>query len=242
MASGLPAAARWARIRSSTASSLHGWWTSHNVDEPLVEVGRRRLVGHRLDDTYDVAVSRAVRGLTVWLTGLPGSGKTTSASYLLEELASRGIFASSLDGDVMRAGISADLGFSKEDRAENVRRAGEIALLLAAQGAVVVVSLVSPARSSRDSVRKRHAERGVPFLEVHVAAPLETCELRDPKSLYLRARQGSVANMTGVDDPYEPPLRPEVVLGTDLKPLEETGPQLLGAVLEMLNEGLASSS
>ena len=110
-------------------------------------------------------------GLTVWLTGLPGSGKTTSASYLLDHLAANGVAAASLDGDVLRTGISADLGFSDEDRDENVRRAGEIALLLARQGAIVVVSLVSPRRAARDRVRARHDAAGVTFIEVHVAAP-----------------------------------------------------------------------
>ena len=100
----------------------------------------------------------ASRGLTVWLTGLPGSGKTTSATFLLEHLAASGMLAASLDGDVLRTGISSDLGFSDEDRDENVRRAGEIALLLAQQGSVVVVSLVSPRRAARDAVRERRDE------------------------------------------------------------------------------------
>ncbi len=139
-----------------------------------------------------------------------------------------------LDGDVLRQGISADLGFTEEDRAENVRRAGEIALLLAEQGSVVVVSLVSPRRAPRDEVRRRHGERGIPFLEVHIAASIEVCEARDPKSLYRRARSGHLAQMTGVDDVYEPPLHAEVVLPTGQKPIEETGPQLLDAVLHAL--------
>ncbi len=176
------------------------------------------------------------RGLTVWLTGLPGSGKTTSATYLLEALARRGVATASLDGDVLREGVSRDLGFSKEDRAENVRRAGEVALLLASQGAVVVVGLVSPSRTARDAVRARHVARGIGFLEVHVAAPLEVCEARDPKSLYRRARAGTLAHMTGVDDPYEPPTEPELVLQTDALDETVTGPQLVDAVLARLGE------
>jgi bifunctional enzyme CysN/CysC len=173
-------------------------------------------------------------GLTVWLTGLPGSGKTTSGNFLLAALLRDGVAATSLDGDVLRAGISADLGFGPEDRDENVRRAGEIALMLASQGDVVIVSLVSPRRAARDTVRQRHRTRGVGFVEVHVAAPLAVCEERDPKSLYRRAREGSVANMTGVDDPYEPPLTPEVVLQTDVRTVEDTGTQLVESVRQTL--------
>lgn len=174
------------------------------------------------------------RGITVWLTGLPGAGKTTSAGHLVAELAARGLVATELDGDVLRTGISADLGFSAADRNENVRRAGEIALLLAEQGRIVVVSLVSPTRRSRDAVRRRHEEAGIAFLEVHVAAPLEVCEARDPKSLYRRARAGTITQMTGIDDPYEPPGSPEVVLATHLEPPEVTGAQLVDAVLTAL--------
>jgi adenylyl-sulfate kinase len=175
-----------------------------------------------------------VRGLTVWLTGLPGSGKTTSADSLIKQLESRGVFAASLDGDALRVGVSADLGFSDADRDENVRRAGEVALLLASQGAVVVVSLVSPRRAARDSIRARHEARSVRFLEVHVAAPLEVCEARDPKSLYRRARAGQVAHMTGVHDAYEAPLHADLVLATDRCSIEETGTALVAAVVAAL--------
>jgi bifunctional enzyme CysN/CysC len=170
------------------------------------------------------------RGITVWLTGLPGSGKTTSALFLLDALIRDGISATSLDGDVLRAGISADLGFGPEDRDENVRRAGEIALLLATQGEVAIVSLVSPRRAARDANRQRHRVRGIAFVEVHVAASLEVCEQRDPKALYRRAREGTVAHMTGIDDPYEPPTRPDLVLATDIQGVAETGAQLVEAV------------
>jgi bifunctional enzyme CysN/CysC len=169
-------------------------------------------------------------GLTVWLTGLPGSGKTTSALFLLHALLRDNVSATSLDGDVLRAGISADLGFGPEDRDENVRRAGEIALLLSLQGDVAIVSLVSPRRAARETVRQRHRMRGVGFMEVHVAAPLEVCEARDPKSLYRMARAGSIANMTGVSDPYEVPQHPDLVLATDELDIEQTGKVLVEAV------------
>jgi bifunctional enzyme CysN/CysC len=120
-----------------------------------------------------------------------------------------------LDGDLLRSGLNADLGFSDEDRNESVRRAGEVALLLASAGTLAIVSLVSPLRAARDEVRRRHELAGVPFLEVFVAAPLEVCEARDPKGLYARARRGEVAAMTGIDSPYEPPRNPEVTLHSE---------------------------
>lgn len=174
-------------------------------------------------------------GLTVWLTGLPGAGKTTSARYLHGALTDRGISAVMLDGDLLRQGVSSDLGFSEADRAENVRRAGEIALLLAQQGFVVVVSLISPRRAARDAVRHRHESEFVNFIEVHIAAPIEVCEDRDPKSLYRLAKSGHLSQMTGIDDVYEAPLRPEVRLPTGDRPVEETGGMLVNAVLEALD-------
>lgn len=176
------------------------------------------------------------RGLTVWLTGLSGSGKTTSARSLYSHLEHTDQFVVLLDGDALRTGINKDLGFSGEDRDESVRRAGEIALLLAQQGAIVVVSLVSPRRIARDAVRARHENAAVPFLEVHVAASLEVCEQRDPKDLYRRTRAGLVSQMTGVHDPYEEPLTPELVLATGDLSVSETGILLAEAVLAILEQ------
>ncbi len=176
----------------------------------------------------------AQRGLTVWLTGLPGSGKTTSAASLAARLSLASRASVVLDGDELRTGISSDLGFSAEDRDENVRRAGEIALLLASQGSIVIVSLVSPRRAARDAVRARHAAAAISFVEVHVAAPLAVCERRDPKSLYRRARSGDLAQVTGVDDPYEPPTDPELVLATDLLDVQQSGAALASVVLGAL--------
>ena len=146
-------------------------------------------------------------GMTVWLTGLPSAGKTTLAHGVASVLASRGIRYQILDGDVMREYLTKDLGFSKEDRDTNVRRIGFVASLLAHQGVVVLCPVISPYRSSRAEVRGLHGPGR--FFEVYIATPVETCELRDVKGLYARARNGEITGMTGIDDPYEPPFEPE---------------------------------
>ena len=164
---------------------------------------------------HDGAVSRterATRGATVWLTGLPGSGKSTVAVEVERRLVAMGRPAYLLDGDNLRHGLNADLGFSAADRAENVRRVGEVAKLFADAGVVALVSLVSPYRADRDAVRAAHADAGLPFVEVFVDTPLELCESRDPKGLYARARSGELTGLTGVDDPYEAPAHAEMVL------------------------------
>lgn len=155
---------------------------------------------------------RPFAGATVWLTGLSGSGKSTIAVALERRLVGEGRPAYRLDGDNLRHGLNADLGFSAGDRAENVRRAGEAARLLADAGVVTVVALISPYRTGRDHARQIHAEAGLPFFEVFVDTPIELCEKRDPKGLYAKARSGQITGFTGVDDPYEPPLAPELVL------------------------------
>ncbi len=147
---------------------------------------------------------------TVWITGLSASGKTTLAQEVVRRLAADGVRACLLDGDELRTGLNADLGFSREDRGENVRRVGEVAMLFAHSGAVVVVPLISPYREDRDRVRARHEAAGIRFVEVHLDVPLEVCEARDPKGLYAKVRAGKLAHFTGVDDPYEPPLHPEL--------------------------------
>lgn len=155
------------------------------------------------------------RGATVWFTGLPASGKSTVARELVVALAERGVNAYRLDGDNLRHGLCGDLSFDHSSREENIRRAAEVARLMADAGIVVVVSLVSPYRESRAMVRCLHEDAGLPFLEVWVSTPLEECERRDPKGLYARARRGEVANMTGIDDPYEAPEPPEIEVGMD---------------------------
>ena len=159
-------------------------------------------------------MSSSTTGVTVWLTGLPGAGKTTTASQVINELKAQSVSAILLDGDELRDGLSEGLGFTAEGRAEAVRRAGEIALLAAKQGIVAVVSMVSPHESPRQRVRLRHDEADVAFIEVHVATPIEVCEERDPKDLYRRARTGQEASMTGVQQSYEEPTEPELKLST----------------------------
>ncbi len=153
-----------------------------------------------------------LRGATVWLTGLPASGKSTLAAQVEARLLAHGRPAYLLDGDNLRHGLCGDLGFSAAERAENVRRAAQAARLLADAGTVALVSLVSPYAADRARARAIHAEDGLPFLEVWVDTPLAECERRDPKGLYGRARRGELRGMTGIDGPYEPPAAPEVVV------------------------------
>jgi bifunctional enzyme CysN/CysC len=155
---------------------------------------------------------RATRGMTVWLTGLSASGKSTIAAELERRLVLAGRPAYRLDGDNLRHGLNAGLGFSPRDRAENVRRVGEVAQLFADAGLVAVVSLISPYRADRDLVRARHVAAGLAFLEVFVDTPVDVCEARDPKGMYARARAGEITGFTGVDDPYEVPVEPALVL------------------------------
>ncbi len=167
----------------------------------------------------EAKATRLDAGLTVWLTGLPSSGKTTLARALRERLAMAGHKVELLDGDVARAHLTRGLGFSREDRDENVRRIGFVAHLLSRNGVVVLCSVISPFRSVRDELRRLHDGR---FFEVHVSAPLEVCARRDVKGLYARARRGEIDSMTGVDDPYEAPLSPELVVPTHDRSVEQS--------------------
>lgn len=170
---------------------------------------------------HETAVSRAERwtrhglaGATVWLTGLSGSGKSTLANAVAVALLDAGRPAYVLDGDNVRLGLNADLGFGAADRSENVRRIGEVAKLLADAGLVALVPVISPYRSDRDRVRAAHELAGLPFVEVFVDTPLDVCEERDPKGLYARARAGGLVGMTGIDDPYEAPEHPDLRAGS----------------------------
>ena len=165
-------------------------------------------------------------GATVWLTGLPASGKSTLAAAVEAQLLRAGRAAYVLDGDNLRHGLNGDLGFSAEDRAENVRRTAEVAALIADAGVVCVAALVSPYAADRDAAREAHARRDLPFLEIHVATSLAECERRDPKGLYARARAGELTGLTGVDAPYEPPERPDLRVEPS-EPLAEAVDRLL---------------
>ncbi|HSP03639.1 MAG TPA: adenylyl-sulfate kinase, partial [Acidimicrobiales bacterium] len=154
------------------------------------------------------ALDRTARpslGATVWLTGLSGSGKSTVAVEVERLLVSTGRPAYLLDGDNLRQGLNGDLGFSADDRTENVRRVGEVARLFADAGVVALVPVISPYRADRDRVRSIHELADLPFVEVFVDTPLEVCEARDPKGLYAKARAGEITGFTGIDDPYEAP-------------------------------------
>ncbi len=159
-------------------------------------------------------------GLTVWFTGLPSAGKTTLAHALAKRLTDAGYErVEVLDGDVAREHLTKGLGFSREDRAENVRRIGWVASLLARNGVIVLASVISPYRDDRDAVRQMHEGR---FVEVHVATPVEVCATRDVKGLYAKQRAGEIRGLTGVDDPYEAPLHPELVVNTQEQSIEES--------------------
>jgi adenylylsulfate kinase len=163
------------------------------------------------------------KGATLWFTGLSGSGKSTIAFTLEHALVQRGRLAYVLDGDNIRHGLNKNLGFSAADREENIRRIGEVAKLFADCGALTMTSFISPYRKDRDTVRALHVAAGVPFIEVHVNTPIETCEQRDPKGLYKKARAGQLKGFTGIDDPYEAPLNPELTIdATNTSPQQAT--------------------
>jgi adenylylsulfate kinase len=172
------------------------------------------------------------KGVTLWFTGLSGSGKSTVAVALEKVLTQQNKLAYRLDGDNIRHGINANLGFSPEDRAENIRRIGEIAKLFVDTGVIVLSSFISPYRKDRDLVRRLHDDAGMDFLEVHVDCPLTVLEARDPKGLYKKARAGEIKSFTGIDAPYEPPLSPDLVLKTD----EETVESEVDALLDLLQD------
>lgn len=169
------------------------------------------------------------QGFTLWFTGLSGSGKTT-VSHLVElELRKRGLKVEVLDGDVVRQNLSKGLGFSKEDRDTNIRRIGFVCKLLSRNGVVAIAAAISPYRAIRDEVR---AEIGR-FVEVYVKCPVEVCMTRDVKGLYRKALSGEVENFTGVSDPYEEPLNPEVVVETDKETPQESAAKILAVLEEM---------
>ncbi|MEL0138134.1 MAG: adenylyl-sulfate kinase [Halieaceae bacterium] len=193
------------------ATNVH--WHGGEINRPE----RAQLLGHG--------------GATLWFTGLSGSGKSTIAVALEQALYQRGVLVYRLDGDNIRLGINKNLGFSAEDRAENIRRVGEVSKLFVDGGVIVLSSFISPYLADRQIVRALHEADDMPFIEVFVDCSLEAAEERDPKGLYKKARAGEIKNFTGIDDPYEAPEAPEVHLHTDRQSLEEEVEQLL-ALLE----------
>ncbi len=186
---------------------------------------------------HDASVTRADRrrahgmvGMTLWLTGLSGSGKSTIAHALAARLTTDGVFAYVLDADNLRHGLNGDLGFSDDDRRENIRRIGEVARLFADAGAVTIVPIISPFSASRDAVRAAHANDGIPFVEVFVDTPLEVCATRDPKGLYAKQRAGEMTGLSGVDAPYEAPRNPDITIGARGESVEDAVATLLTRV------------
>jgi adenylylsulfate kinase len=171
--------------------------------------------------------SGAPGGATIWLTGLPSAGKTTLANAVAAALEPSGRRVEILDGDAVRPVLSAGLGYSREDRDINVGRIGWVAQLLARNGVLVIAAVVSPFAAARDKVHAAHDESGTPFLEVHVATPLEVCAERDVKGLYARQRDGKLAGLTGVDDEYEAPAAPALRLDTDARTLGQSVEELI---------------
>jgi adenylyl-sulfate kinase len=193
--------------------SRHLTWDTGLVDD----AARRRLLGHG--------------GGVVWLTGLSGSGKSTIARALEARLVESGHLAFVLDGDNVRHGLNADLGFEEADREENIRRIGEVAALFAQAGLILIAAFISPYREGRRRARRAAGEGR--FLEVYLDAPLETCEERDPKQLYRKARSGEIRGFTGIDAPYEAPEEADVVLDTAETELEECVEHIMARLVEL---------
>ena len=169
------------------------------------------------------------RGVAVWFTGFSGAGKSTIAEALTDKLKSEGCQLEVLDGDEIRENLTKDLGFSKEDRDTNIRRIGFVAKLLARNGVIVLVPVISPYRAIREEMRSSIND----FVEVFVNAPISVCEERDVKGLYKQVRAGKIKQFTGIDDPYEPPTNPEVECRTDLEELSESVDKIFNKLKEL---------
>lgn len=172
------------------------------------------------------------KGATLWFTGLSGSGKSTVAVELEGMLSEMGVLSYRLDGDNVRLGINRNLGFSAEDRTENIRRIGEISKLFVDTGVIALSSFISPYKADRDQVRALHEAAGMDFIEIFVDCSLEAAESRDPKGLYKKARAGEIKNFTGIDDPYEAPSQPEIHLHSDQQTLAEEVEIILAVLRE----------
>jgi bifunctional enzyme CysN/CysC len=183
----------------------------------------------------DRAVRTGHRGAVVWFTGLSGAGKSTIAQALERELFARGMHTYVLDGDNIRHGLNSNLGFSPEDRVENIRRVSEVAKLMADSGVVAITAFISPYRMDRRRAREIALEGNAEFVEVFVDAPLAVCEARDPKNLYKKARAGEIREFTGIDAPYEPPEDAEIVVRTDQQTVNESVAVILEGLLPRLS-------
>lgn len=178
------------------------------------------------------AAAVAAAGATVWLTGLPSAGKTTIALALAERLRAEGHRVEILDGDEIRTFLSAGLGFSPEDRDTNIQRIGFVAELLASNGVKVLAPVIAPYAASRAAVADRHAQQGTPYLEVHVATPVEVCSERDVKGLYAKQAAGEISGLTGVDDPYEAPTAPDLRIQAHTQPVADSAAALHALLTE----------
>lgn len=187
--------------------------------------GRNVMWHHHPVGREDREILLGSRGVTVWLTGLPSSGKSTVAGALARALHDRGLLSVILDGDNVRHGLNSDLGFSPADRTENIRRIAEVAKLLTSFGLINIVAFISPYAADREKARSMQAEGD--FIEVFVDAPLEVAESRDPKGLYRKAREGLVPDFTGISAPYEAPMEPEVHVQTDIQDPDECARQIV---------------
>nr|WP_267885304.1 adenylyl-sulfate kinase [Streptomyces sp. NRRL F-5126] len=183
-------------------------------------------------DHREKQLSVTDQGATVWLTGLPSAGKTTIARSLAERLRGEGHRVEVLDGDEIREFLSAGLGFSREDRHTNVQRIGFVAELLASHGVKALVPVIAPYADSREAVRKRHANEGTGYLEVHVATPVEVCSVRDVKGLYAKQAAGEISGLTGVDDPYEEPVAPDLRIESHTQSVQESAAALHALLTE----------
>ena len=172
------------------------------------------------------------KGATLWMTGLSGSGKSTISVALERSLFEKGILSYRLDGDNIRLGINKNLGFSADDRKENIRRIGEVSKLFTDAGIITLASFISPYRQDREEVRKIHEDSGLTFVEIFIDCSLESAEERDPKGLYKKARNGEIKNFTGIDDPYEAPTNPEIHLISDEMSLDDEIKTVLNYLLK----------
>jgi len=191
-----------------------------------------QLADSRIDAPADGARDARAAGATIWLTGLPSSGKTTIANALAARLEAAGRPWEILDGDAVRPVLSTELGYSREDRDLNVARIGWVAQRLAAHGVVVIASVVSPYAPARDGLRAAHSGAGVPFFEIHIATPVGVCEVRDVKGLYGKQRGGALLGLTGIDGAYEPPVNPELRLDTSERTVDSVVDELVALLQE----------